>query len=98
MAKRNPLVVFLLTCVTCFIYGFVWFIQCAREMRARGAEIPHGILLFIPIVNLYWEWTFSKGVEKVTAGKTSGVLAFILLLFLGPIGMAILQSSFNDVA
>lgn len=98
MTKRNPLLVFVLVCVTLFIYGIVWYIQCAREMRTRGADIPHGILLIIPIVNLFWVWKFSEGVCKVTGGKTSAILAFLLLFFLGPIGMAIHQSSFNSVS
>jgi predicted ATP-grasp superfamily ATP-dependent carboligase len=37
------------------------------------------------------------GVEKVTNGKMSGVLALVLMLVLGLVGMAIIQDAFNNV-
>ena len=98
MTKRNPFVVFLLTFITIGIYAIYWYIVTAREMRAKGADIPHGILIIIPIANLFWMWKWSEGVEKVTAGKLGGVLAFVLVLALGVIGMAVVQSKFNEAA
>lgn len=98
MAKRNPFVVFVLFFVTFGIYGIVWYAKTAGEMRTRGADIPHWILLFIPLVNLFYVWKWSAGVEKVTAGGMGGALMFLLILFLGPIGMAVAQSKFNAVA
>ena len=37
------------------------------------------------------------GVEKVTNGKMSGVLALVLMLFLSIVGLGITQDSFNNV-
>ncbi len=65
-------------------------------MNALGADIPTAWLIIVPLVNIWWLWKYSEGVEKVTGGKLSGVLAFILLWVLGPIGGAIVQDSFNN--
>ncbi|MCU0607983.1 MAG: DUF4234 domain-containing protein [Candidatus Edwardsbacteria bacterium] len=95
MTKRNPIAVALLPFITFGIYSLVWMVKTKHEMVAKGADIPTCWLIIIPLVNLWWMWKYSEGVEKVTGGKTSGVLAFILLFFLGCIGAAIIQDSFN---
>ena len=96
MKNRNPLVVLILAMVTCGIYGIVWYVKTKEEMKSLGAEIPTAWLLIIPLANLYWLWTWGKGVEKVAGFGAAG--AFLLCLFLGPIGMAVVQSKFNSVA
>lgn len=98
MKKRNPLAVVLLTIITFGIYGIVWEVKTKLEMNKLGAEIPTAWLIIIPIVNIWWLWKYSEGVEKVTNGKTSGVLAFVLLFLLGVIGMAIVQYEFNGIS
>jgi membrane associated rhomboid family serine protease len=95
MKKRNPIAVLLLPFVTFGIYSLYWMVQTKTEMNAKGATIPTAWLIIIPLVNLWWMWKYSEGVEKVTGGKTSGVLCFILLFLLGMIGSAIVQDSFN---
>ena len=67
-------------------------------MNENGAKIPTAWLIIVPIVNFWWMWKYGEGVEVVTNGKMSGVLAFILMLLLGFIGQAIIQDSFNKVA
>ena len=98
MTNRSPIVVLLLSLVTCFLYLIYWYIKTADELKTRGGEIPHWILLFIPVANLYWIWKWSAAIEKATKGTTSGAVAFLLMFFLGPIGAAILQDKFNKVA
>ena len=95
MKKRNPIAVALLPFITFGIYAIVWMVKTKDEMVAKGAEIPTAWLIIIPLVNIWWEWKYCQGVEKVTGGKMSGVLSFILLVFLGCIGAAIIQDSFN---
>ncbi|HVA11128.1 MAG TPA: DUF4234 domain-containing protein [Candidatus Dormibacteraeota bacterium] len=97
MKKRNPLGVILFSIITFGIYAIVWNVKTKNEMNKLGAEIPTAWLLIIPIINIYWMWKYSKGVEHVTAGKTSGVLAFVLLYILSVIGMAIIQDIFNGL-
>jgi uncharacterized membrane protein YozB (DUF420 family) len=95
MTNRNPVVVFILSLITCGIYHIVWFVSTKTEMNQRGASIPTAWLLIVPFVNLYWLWRYSEGVEKVSG--FSGIAAFLLMLFLGAIGAAIVQAQFNKV-
>ena len=98
MTKRSPAAVLLLPLITFCIYWIYWLFATAGEMKAKGAEIPSAILAFIPIANYIYMWKWSKGVEHVTNGAMSGGTAFVLHLFLGVIGSAIIQSKLNDVA
>jgi hypothetical protein len=68
-------------------------------MNKLGTSIPTAWIWLIPIVGqIWWYWKYSEGVEHVTGGKMSGVLAFILLWLLGAIGQAIIQDSFNKIS
>jgi len=96
MQKRSVVMVVILTLITFGIYGLVWYVKTKGEMVQQGADIPSAILIIIPIANIYWMWKWAGGVEHVTRGKTSQVIAFILVFVLGIIGMAIIQSSFNE--
>jgi len=98
MKRRGPLMVIVLSIVTFGIYALVWHVITKREMNTQGAEIPTAWLIIIPFVNIYWQWKFSEGVEKVTKGGMGAPVAFILLYLLGVIGMAIIQSELNKVA
>ncbi|HTB48633.1 MAG TPA: DUF4234 domain-containing protein [Verrucomicrobiae bacterium] len=97
MKHRNPAAVFFLPIITLGIYSIVWHVKTKNEMNKLGANIPTAWLLIVPIVNWYWLWKYSEGVEKVTGGQMSGVLAFVLLFLLGFVGMTILQTEFNKV-
>jgi hypothetical protein len=96
MKNRNPGLVFVLACFTCGIYGLVWFVKTKEELNARGNDIPTAWLLILPFINLYWLWKWASGVEKVTGFGSAG--AFILCLFLGPIGMAVVQAQLNKAS
>jgi hypothetical protein len=97
MQNRSPIGVIVLTLVTCGIYGIVWLVKTKGELVARGADIPTSWLLIVPLVNLWWMWKYSQGVEKVTNGQMNTVLTFILIVLLGFIGYGIIQDSFNKV-
>ena len=97
MTQRSPAVVFILGCITFGIYPLIWLINTKEEMNAQGAEIPTGWFLIIPILNLLWLWKWSQGVEKVTRQGTGAAIAFLMIWFAGPIGMAVVQSSFNKL-
>ncbi len=98
MTKRSVVAVVLLSIFTFFIYGLIWMVKTKNEMNSQGASIPTAWLLLVPIVQYWWYWKYAGGVEHVTRGKTSQVIAFILLFVLGPIGMAIIQDAFNKAA
>ena len=98
MKKRGVVGVLILFCITFGIYPLVYFYKTKEEMNTLGAGIPSYILVFIPIVNFFWIWKWCCGVEKVTNNAMGGALAFVLLLALGPIGIAVVQSKLNTVA
>jgi hypothetical protein len=95
MKNRNPIAVFFLPLVTFGIYAIIWLVKTKNEMNNQGANIPTAWLIIIPFVSLYWLWKYAEGVEKVTNGKQSQVLAFVLLFLLGIVGYAVIQSDFN---
>ena len=98
MKRRNPLAVLFLPFVTFGIYGIVWLVKTKDEMNSLGASIPTGWLLIVPFANLYWLWVYGTGVALVTRGAFSALGCFLLKIFLGPIGYAILQNEFNKIA
>lgn len=95
MKQRNPLAVIFLPFITFGIYSLVWMVKTKIEMNNCGAKIPTAWLIIVPFVNIWWLWKYCEGVEKVTKGKTTQVIAFILIFLLELIGMAIVQDSFN---
>lgn len=98
MKQRSVVMVIVLSIITFGIYALVWMVKTKNEMNAQGANIPTAWLLIVPIVSIWWMWKYSGGVEHVTRGKFSQVIAFILMFVLGVIGMAIIQDSFNKSA
>jgi hypothetical protein len=98
MKYRSPIAVFLLPFITFGIYSLVWMVKTKGEMNSKGANIPTAWCIIVPLVNIWWMWKYSEGVEKVTKEKMSSVIAFILLLVLGNIGEAVIQDSFNKNA
>lgn len=97
MKNRHPIAVLFLPFFTFGIYTIVWYVKTKNEMNQRGAQIPTAWLLIIPFVNIYWLWLYCKGVETVTKGVQSTLVSFLLIGFLGSIGMAITQNEFNKV-
>jgi hypothetical protein len=97
MKQRNVAAVLILTLFTFGIYGIVWSVKTKNEMNKLGAQIPTAWLIIIPFVNLWWMWKYSEGVEKVTGGKLSTVMCFVLWFLLGIIGQMIIQYEFNKM-
>lgn len=98
MKNRSVVMVIVLSIITFGIYALVWMVKTKNEMNTQGANIPTAWLLIVPIVSIWWMWKYSGGVEHVTRGKFSQVIAFILMFVLGVIGMAIIQDAFNKSA
>ena len=95
MIKRSVAAVIILSIVTFGIYAIVWFVKTKDEMVKQGAEIPTAWLLIVPIASIYWMWKWAGGVEKVTNGKSTQTVSFMVTFLLGLIGMAINQSALN---
>ncbi|MEK7626098.1 MAG: DUF4234 domain-containing protein [Patescibacteria group bacterium] len=97
MKKQSPLLVFILPFLTFGIYSIFWFARTRGEMVRKGASIPTTWLIIIPIIQLWYYWKWSVGVNTVTQ-KLDSILVLLVILLLGPIGSAIVQDSFNKVA
>ena len=99
MFKRvDPFMLVVLSIVTFGIYALIWYINTKDQLNANGAKIPTALFLFLPGLNIYWMWKFCEGLEFVTAKRVEGIIAFLMLIFLGPIGMAIIQDSLNKLS
>ncbi len=98
MQHRGPVMVLFLSLITFGIYSLVWFVKTKNEMNTKGAKIPTAWLLIIPLIDYFWLWKFCEGVEVVTNKEMGAGVAFLLVFFLGVIGMAIIQNKLNKVA
>src|ERR1700679_635094 len=103
MKHRHPLAVLILTIITLGIYGLYWFVTTKNAMKRLGADIPTAWLIIIPFVNIWWLWKYAGGVDHVTGGNISQIMAFWLMFLLeicgfGSVGLALIQNEFNKVA
>ena len=96
--KRNWFLVILFSFITFGLYGIYWYVVTKKEMTDLGADIPTAFLVIIPIVNIYWLWKYSKGVESISNGNTNGVLLFIIWLVFSPVAIYLTQTELNKHA
>ena len=100
--ERNPLVVILLTLITCGFYGLFWLYATSDELNSKGSLEMSPVLIillcFIPFVNLFAIWKYCAGIEKLSGGNTSGILLFILAIIFFPAFYFIAQSELNKHA
>ncbi|HSX44399.1 MAG TPA: DUF4234 domain-containing protein [Candidatus Saccharimonadales bacterium] len=98
MKKRSPWAVLLLPFITLGIYSWYWEVKTKGEMNALGQKVPTAWLWLIPFVGyLWWAWKYSEGVGNVTKEKAPAILVFLLMIFTGSIGDAIIQSYYNKL-
>ncbi|MFP3316948.1 MAG: DUF4234 domain-containing protein [Candidatus Nanopusillus sp.] len=95
--ERNILLVYILGVITLGVYIIYWLYETKKELNELGANIPSFILYFIPIVNIYWLYRYTKGWTKVTK-KNDAILYFIVFYFLGIVMPYLVQKSLNEIA
>lgn len=98
MQKRNPFVVLLLSIVTFGIYTIYWSVVTKIAANKAGAQIPTAWLLIIPLVNIYWLWKLAEGLGQVTNQQVSPIAVFLLIFFLGALGVVIVQFMLNGAS
>ena len=81
--KRDPIKVIIFTLITFGIYGLYWYIKTSEALKEQGKDIPHWILLFIPIANLFWVYKFYTAVEEVTNKEFNAILWLAISLLTG---------------
>jgi len=95
--ERNILFVYILIFLTLGIYFLYWMYKTKNELNELGANIPSFILYFIPIVNIYWLYRYTKGWVYVTK-KEDAIVYFILFYFLNIFMPYLVQKSLNEIA
>ncbi len=99
MKHRSPAAVLLLPFITFGIYSLYWIVSTKSDINKVAApKVPTAWLLIVPIANFVFLWKYAAGAEQATKGAASQGATFALVLLLGPIGQAIVQSTYNKVA
>ena len=97
---RNPFLVLLLSLITFGLYTIYWLVSTTNELRNNTKSAPNPLLLlllFIPIVNIFmifvYYYKYSKAMNEFT--EFSSLALFLLLVFIGPVGILISQVLLN---
>ena len=99
MKNRSPIAVLLLPIITFGIYSLYWLVATKTELNEKAADkAPTAWLLIVPIANFYFLWKYAGAADQATKGVAAQGATFALLLLLGPIGQAVVQSWYNKVA
>jgi len=136
MKKRNPLLVFIFSIITSYIYTFYWLHSTGKELNqkntkkvfsiwflvgayivtyvaeiiframnasANGMSSNKGVLslvellvyLVVFIAYIVWYVRYTKSANEYLSGKLHTFWISILLIFLLPIGVAVIQNHYN---
>lgn len=95
--RRSPALVLILEVITFGIYGIYWIIRTKEEINSLGADIPTVWLLTIPVVDIYFFYKYAEGFSTFVKKDNNVVLWFLLLLFLCPVAMVIIQAELNKL-
>ena len=99
MEHRNIIKVLILSIVTFGFYSLFWHFWTTKELKSKGADIPTAWLQIIPIANIYFYFKYYEGAEKVTGGAVSGILYFVLALFVSPVvSLLLAQNEYNKLS
>jgi len=104
---ENPMTVLILGFVTCGIYCVYWLWVRAKEMNeylGREAVNPLFIVpgcLCSPVL-IYADYLYTKGIPEMqkkagVEAKDEFVVHFLLMLFVMPVGMYIIQQKLNEI-
>jgi hypothetical protein len=107
--ERNPIVVVLLTLVTCGIYGLYWMYVSRLEVKnyLENTTISPGVELLLAVVCFpfvyIWYYKMGQDVAKMQEkaglpGKDQSMLFLVLSFFgLGLVANYIIQENLNEV-
>lgn len=99
---RNPILVIVFGLITLGIYSIYWFYSTSKELIELNKSDSNALLwligLFIPFVNLYVFWKYSKAVEQASGGSMNAILIFVLSFIFNPIAQYLVQTELNKHA
>ncbi len=94
--ERSLLAVILLTIFTLGLYGIYWTVATRRELVQAGADVPHTILAFIPMLHIYFWYQYATAYVKIVKNNNESVLLyFIIGAFFPFIHILVFQNGFN---
>ena len=96
--KRSPFGVLVLMIITFGIYALVWWFKTSKEVKELSEIDFSSWGIFIPIYNLFVLYKYFSGIEKISEGKTSTILLFLLWVIIAPVAIIIIQSELNKHA
>ncbi|MBS1121638.1 MAG: hypothetical protein H6Q90_3866 [Deltaproteobacteria bacterium] len=90
--RRKQLGTVLLLLVPLFL--IYWLVETKNQMQKRtGEPVISGWWIAVPGGIFYFLWKWSQGVHKATGYEQ--MTAFLLMLFIAPVGVWIIQPKFN---
>lgn len=110
--ERSPIIVIVLSLVTCGIYTLYWIYKMSEELQSESQNedsTSPGIELLLVLVTcglymFYWYYKYAKMILDIQVSRNismpddNAILYIILIVFgLSPIAMAIMQSSANKL-
>jgi hypothetical protein len=90
--ERSPIA----TLGYCFVplFSVYWFVETKEELKRRtNMTLPSGWWFAAPFGAIYFLWKWSEAVEAATGYPKMN--AFLLCLFISPVGVFLVQGKFN---
>lgn len=95
--RRSLFGITVLTIITFGLYPIYWFFITKTEMNTVNGvanKVPFFLWFFIPIINIWWFWRFSKAIEKTTKGTVNRWAAFFAPVILEILGGFLLSITY----
>lgn len=110
MKKRNIVVCFILSIVTCGIYGLYWFVQITNDVNklANPEKETSGVVALLlsiitcNIYGLYWAYKMGGLLDKAqmdrgNPAQNRAVVYLILELVIAPVAWILMQNTINSM-
>ncbi len=96
--NRSIIMVYILSIITLGFYGIYWIISTKRDINSLGADIPNCLLMFIPVVHIFWVYKYSEGYSCYVKKDNQPLLWTAISLFIGFVLPFFVQKSLNEYA
>lgn len=80
-----------------FIVLLYWIYKTSEEIKSLGGQIPTIILVFLPIVSIYFLYKYAVEYARCVLRKDEWIVPF-LMFFFPPIAIYVIQTELNKLA